>query len=75
MKRLLLTATIVAALFFASCKKDRICSCTYTSSTGTTITGEITYVKASKRDARSQCLSRKEVDSKGNTDTWDCKLK
>lgn len=75
MKKLILFAAIAASTLFASCKKDRVCSCTYTSSSGATITGEVTYVKASKRDARANCLSRKEVYPGGATETYDCKLK
>lgn len=74
MKKLLLFAAIAASTGFVSCKKDRVCSCTYTGSGGST-TEEITYTKASKRDARSQCLSAKYVAPGGATTTRDCKLK
>lgn len=75
MKKFLFFAIIISGLFFASCKKDRVCTCTYTGITGISVTGEVTYTKARKKDARSQCLSRKEVDGQGRTETWECKLK
>lgn len=75
MKKLILFAAIAASTLFASCKKDRVCSCTYTGSAGGAVTEEITYLKASKRDARSQCLSYKYVATGGATTTRDCKLK
>lgn len=75
MKKLLLFAAIAASTMFASCKKDRVCSCTYSGSGGSATTEEITYTKASKRDARANCLSYKYVAPGGATTTRDCKLK
>jgi hypothetical protein len=53
MKKVLFIATL-AVVSLASCKKDRVCTCTTTSSSGTTTTAT-TYFKATKGDARLLC--------------------
>lgn len=77
MKKVLLFVAVVAATSFASCKKDRVCTCTDT----TTITGGgsssstsvITYTGAKKGDARAACLSSTQTGT-GYTSTRDCSL-
>ena len=70
MKKSILFVVAVAAFSFTSCKKDRTCTCV--SSTGTS--SVITYTKARKGDARSQCLSS--TYTAGNTTiTETCTLK
>lgn len=78
MKTLILSAFVVLAL--ASCKKDRVCSCTNTSTQSgsmSTVTEE-TYVKTSKSTAKKACIKTTE-DRAGfggvYTLTSDCKLK
>ena len=59
MKKVLLFVAVVTAASFASCKKDRVCTCT------TTYTGGIsagtpqttTYTESKKSAARANCLS------------------
>ncbi len=57
MKKVLLFVAVVSAASFASCKKDRVCSCT-TTYPGYIGTPEVTtYVKSKKAAARANCLS------------------
>ncbi len=66
MKKIILVVAI-AGLAMASCKKDRICSCTTTSSFTVggsyTSTNDVTYNKVTKGTAKSACISRKASDS------------
>ncbi|OFY87275.1 MAG: hypothetical protein A3F72_17410 [Bacteroidetes bacterium RIFCSPLOWO2_12_FULL_35_15] len=58
MKKVLFIA-IVAVASLASCKKDRVCTCTTTdASSGTTSIQEITYFEAKKGDARQLCAAQ-----------------
>jgi len=61
MKKVIFIA-VVAVAFLASCKKDRVCTCTY-SGGGTSI---VTYTESKKADARAACLS---TTSNGGTAT------
>ncbi len=86
-----LAAGIVAAtLMFTSCKKDRTCTCSSTSTTiggGSTSTGNPdnsvqTLTKVSKKDASTICVSTTDVSTNtysGNvyttTTTKTCTLK
>jgi hypothetical protein len=54
MKKVLLFVAVVAATSFASCKKDRTCTCT-DSTGGSSV---VTYTGAKKGDARAACLSK-----------------
>lgn len=57
MKKVLLFIAVVSAASFASCKKDRTCTCT-TTSTGYSGTPVVTtYVKSTKSAARANCLN------------------
>ena len=69
MKKIFLFVAVVSAFSFASCKKDRVCTCTEDG-----YTSVVTYTKARKGDARSQCLSYSWVDA-GVTKTRTCSLK
>jgi hypothetical protein len=73
-KVLFMAAVIVASL--ASCKKDRTCTCTTTSTYpgATSTTDIVTYNKAKKHDVRGMCLSTTTTDG-GYTTTKDCTLK
>ena len=58
MKKVILFVAVVSAISFASCKKDRVCTCSSTvNGTSSGPASVITYTKAKKGDARSQCLS------------------
>ena len=78
MKKVLLFVAVVSAASFASCKKDRVCTCTSTftpagGGSATTSTQVTTYTKAKKGDARSHCLSGTSTDASGSN-AWTCTL-
>jgi hypothetical protein len=54
MKKVLFIA-IVAVASLASCKKDRVCTCTVTPTIGTGYIYTVTYFKSKKGDARQLC--------------------
>ena len=88
MKKITLLAATLVAITFASCKKDRTCTCTQTdaftapSGSGTDVGSSKTVIaKASKGTARANCLSSKVTYSYNDgtetvnvTSTSDCKL-
>jgi len=55
MKKITLLAVAFITISFASCKKDRICTC---KSSGVEVS-KVTFTKAKKGDARAACLSYK----------------
>ncbi len=61
MKKVILFVAVTTAFSFASCKKDRVCTCTdVTVSNGQTQTSDpqiITYNKATASQAESKCLN------------------
>ncbi len=59
MKKITILAVAALAISFASCKKDRTCECTQTSTVlGTTYTTvSSTVVKSGKKDAESWCAA------------------
>lgn len=72
MKKVLLFVAVIAAVSFVSCKKDRKCTCTAYSASGTAGTPtEVTYVKSMKKDARLMCMSETYQDGSKVT----CELK
>lgn len=77
MKKVLFIA-VIAGASLASCKKDRTCTCTTTSSGGT-VTDVTVYHEARKKDARLFCIgSQSTVTSGGVSSTGDdtkCELK
>lgn len=79
MKKIILFASVISAFSFASCKKDRVCTCVYTTNPGgSTYTDVKTYTKAKKGDAMSHCLngsSTSEYFGQTYTTTWTCTLK
>lgn len=84
MKKVLFIAAVAVASL-ASCKKDRVCTCTSTTTStggGTTIVtsdaSQVTYTKAKKGDARSACLSYTTTNTSTygtSTTTADCSIK
>lgn len=76
MKKVLLFAAVVSAFTFASCAKDRTCTCVTTSTVpgSTSSTDIVTYPKSHKEDARRRCLSGTST-SGGYTTTVACTLK
>jgi hypothetical protein len=69
MKKQLLIIVVISAFSFASCKKDRVCTCVAAGVTEVT-----TYTKSKKAAARANCLSYTTTDSTGTYHT-DCTLK
>jgi hypothetical protein len=55
MKKITLLAVAFVAISFASCKKDRVCTCTTTPTSGVATTTKTTYFDAKKKDARLFC--------------------
>jgi len=56
MKKITLFTATLVAITFASCKKDRVCTCTTTPTSGVVTTYETTYYKVKKKDARLFCI-------------------
>ncbi len=79
MKKLTILAVAALAISFASCKKDRVCTCTDTPTSGTVTTAVTTYYKAKKSDARERCMGYQTVTTAGSAtstgDKIDCTLK
>ena len=58
MKKITILAAVALACSFASCKKDRSCTCTYSNSgSSDTYTEITTYNKVSKKTAKADCTS------------------
>ncbi|MES2285589.1 MAG: hypothetical protein V4547_07865 [Bacteroidota bacterium] len=80
MKKVLLFVAVVSAFSFASCKKDRTCTCVTTSTVpGSTASTDVrTYTEAKKADARAACLSTSSTFEFGGASyvyTSTCELK
>ncbi|MCF8424142.1 MAG: hypothetical protein K9H41_07345 [Bacteroidia bacterium] len=78
MKKITLLAATLVAITFASCKKDRVCTCTTTPTSGTAVTTKTTYFESRKKDARLYCMgSQTDVTAPvANTgDKTTCELK
>ena len=76
MKKVILFIAVISAFSFASCKKDRVCTCNYTYTSGgfsTTGTSVKTYTASKKGDAMSHCLNGS-MTSNNYTQTWTCTL-
>ncbi len=67
MKKVLLFVAVVAATSFASCKKERTCTCT--SDVAGSTANVTTFTDARKGDARAACLSTKQTYTVGTTST------
>jgi hypothetical protein len=78
MKKITLLAVAFVAISFASCKKDRVCTCTTTTPAGTSV-DKTTYFEAKKKDARLFCIGNQtETTAGGSTVTGNkttCELK
>ena len=74
MKKALFIA-IFATVSLASCKKDRTCTCTFSSTdpSSTASTQVITIIDSKKGDAIKLCIKSTSTYG-GYTDTSDCKL-
>lgn len=79
MKKVTLLAVAVLALSFASCKKDRTCTCTTTySGGGASVSGGSSVVKhkkITKSQGKAVCHDTESTDSSnGTTMTESCSL-
>lgn len=75
MKKLLLFVVVASAFSFASCKKDRTCTCTTVHTDGSpTSTQVITIIDSKKGDAKKLCIDRTEGTGT-DTETTTCELK
>ena len=78
MKKLTILSVAFLAISFASCKKDRTCSCTTTHTSTAyadeTLSEEITLKKTSKGRAKRSCV-KETWTSANDVKTTDCKLK
>lgn len=85
MKKITLMAAVIVAASFASCKKDRTCECTYTTSGTSNVTSHTSstvITKVKKSDAKYLCTKDTQTNSytsggstNSSTSTSDCKLK
>ena len=66
MKKITLLAVAFVAISFASCKKDRVCTCTTTPATGTATTDVTTFYDVKKKEARLFCVGSQNVSTSGS---------
>ena len=70
MKKVFLFVAVVSAFSFASCKKDRVCTCVDQGGS----THSVTYTQSTKGNAAAACLSYTETNN-NTTTTVTCTLK
>ena len=77
MKKITILSIALIAISFASCKKDRTCTCSQINSAPGSTASEykIVYKKATKAHAKGACMSLKvQPDGDPTTDTRTCTL-
>ena len=76
MKNAIFYLFVVVAMITTSCKKDHVCTCTYTSTApgSTSFTYDVTVKEARKGDVKNMCIKRVYKDGTYES-TEDCKLK
>lgn len=78
MKKITILSIALVAMSFASCKKDRTCTCSQIDNSpgATAFEYKVVYKKISKSDAKAACMSL-EVTPSGQpyTETRTCTLK
>ena len=67
MKKITMLTFAFVAITFASCKKDRVCTCTSDQAGATA--NKVTYLDASKASATANCTSYKMDYTFGSTTT------
>ena len=67
MKKITILAVAALAISFASCKKDRVCTCVTTPTSGTSSTEVTTMYKVKKHDARQNCVGYQTVTTSGGS--------
>ena len=75
MKKTMLTAGIMLALFLTSCKKDYVCECREDFGTDV-VTTKTTITDVNKSGAKANCVSTKDYtyDGSPNTYTKTCNI-
>ncbi|MEZ4804028.1 MAG: hypothetical protein R2852_00685 [Bacteroidia bacterium] len=73
MKKLVLISLSVAffSVLLVSCKKDRVCECTYPGGSAE----KVTFNDATKRQAKDACVSQSYDVGNGTTVKIECELK
>ena len=71
MKKLFALSSVIAlaAVLMVSCKKDRVCECSYSGQTE-----KVTLTDATKRQAKDACITRS-YDFNGTSMKIECELK
>lgn len=79
MKKTLLFASVIICASLVSCKKDRVCECTSTSSGGSLSTTTTTIKKIRKSEAKTLCQNHTYTSTGSNgqtqTNVDNCTLK
>ncbi|MFN5182983.1 MAG: hypothetical protein ACK5D5_08155 [Bacteroidota bacterium] len=80
MKKIFSLTAAIVVFALASCSKDRVCECSYTSTNPneTPYTEKYTMVDVSKKSARANCFSAKQDDNSSGTNytyTRTCEIK
>jgi hypothetical protein len=80
MKKITILTACAIVMSLASCKKDRTCECTYTSTEPGSVseTNSYTILDVKKKDAKVSCISVSEtytVNGASYTDTQTCTIK
>ena len=78
MKKIAILSISALAISFASCKKERTCTCTFNDGSpgAQTITYTVVLKKASKSQAKAACINSKTTpDGQTDTETVTCTIK
>jgi hypothetical protein len=77
MKKVILSAAVIAAIFMSSCVKERDCKCSTTTSyagASSTSSETIVYKDVTKKQAKTLCVGYTTTNDAGYTTTKDCEL-
>ncbi len=76
MNKIIFIITALTVIFCTSCKKDRTCTCSYTT-TGATLKETITYHNISNKNAKEDCKDQPitiSTDNNSETLSMSCYL-
>ena len=76
MNKIIFIITVLTLVFCTSCKKDRTCTCTYTTK-GATLKETITYHNITNKDAQEDCKDQPITiitDNNSETLSMSCNL-
>ncbi|MES2395005.1 MAG: hypothetical protein V4549_03340 [Bacteroidota bacterium] len=75
MKKLFICVAVISAFSFASCKKDRTCTCTTVYADGSPATTDVvTIIDSKKGDAKKVCIDHT-TGTGTDLETTTCELK